>query len=80
MSGEVDVRPADRAWIALAAAVIAYEAFAPRGELLSEGVARWRAARPAVTHAGIVYLAAHLAGVVPRRVDPLHRLATALGR
>jgi hypothetical protein len=80
MPGEVAVRPADRAWIALAVAVIAYEAAAPRGELLSEGVARWRARRPAVTHAGIAYIAAHLAGIVPNRVDPLRRLATALGR
>ena len=74
------MRPADRAWIGLAAAVIAYEAAAPRGELLSEGVARWRARRPALTHAGIVYIAAHLAGIVPSQVDPLRRLASALGR
>ena len=74
------MRTADRAWLALATAVAVYELLAPRGELLSEGVARWRAARPAATHAGIVYLAAHLAGVWPRRADPLHRLATALGR
>lgn len=73
-------RPADRAWIAIAAAVLVYEALAPRGELLSQGVARYRAQRPVVTHAVIVYLAAHLAGVWPQRFDPLHRSAAAFGR
>lgn len=78
--GEASMRPADRAWVALAVGVAVYEALAPRGELLSQGAARYRERRPVVTHGVIVYVAAHLAGVWPRRVDPLHRLASALGR
>lgn len=70
----------DRAWCALAAAVLTYEVFAPRGELLSEACDRHRAHHPIVTYSVIGYLAAHLTRLVPARVDPLTKLATRFGR
>lgn len=74
------MRPADRAWIGIAAAVVAYEAGAPRGELLSQGVDRYLLRRPWLTRAVVCYLGAHLLNVIPERVDPLTCLATALRR
>ena len=70
------MRHGDYAWLALAAAILAYEAAAPRGELLSEACDRYRQRHPIITLGVIAYLAAHLARLIPRRVDPLHRLAT----
>lgn len=68
-------RPATLAWGALAAGVTAYEIFCPKGETLSEGVDR------ALEHPVGRYLAmfaiavtsAHLANVLPERIDPYHR-------
>lgn len=74
------MRSADRAWLALGAAVVAYEAGAPRGELLSEGVDRYLVRRPWVTRVVVVGLAAHLLNAIPQRFDPLHRLAVSCGR
>ncbi|AYQ98523.1 hypothetical protein SEA_REPTAR3000_37 [Mycobacterium phage Reptar3000] len=69
------MRPADRAWLALVAGVVAYEVFAPRGELLSEGMDRYLAGRWAwPTRAAVVVTAAHLLNVLPDRIDPIHRL------
>lgn len=70
------MRHGDYAWLALAAAILAYEVAAPRGELLSEACDRYRQRHPILTLGVIAYLAAHLARLIPRRVDPLHRLAT----
>ncbi|ASR87205.1 hypothetical protein SEA_LASTHOPE_37 [Mycobacterium phage LastHope] len=72
------MRAADRAWLGIAAAVVAYEAGAPRGELLSEGVDRYLDRRPWVTRVVVVGLAAHLLNVIPQRFDPLARLAVAV--
>lgn len=73
------MRPADRAWITLAVAILAYEVLSPRGELLSEGMDRYRQRRPILTHALILYLAGHLTRRWPRRFDPLHQITTRLG-
>lgn len=73
------MRPADRAWLTLAAAVLAWEIAAPKGELLSEASARYQRARPLLWPVVIVYLAGHLLHVWGER-DPLTRLAAALGR
>lgn len=73
-------RPADKAWVALTVGVLAWEALAPDGELLSEAVDRYRRRRPFLTRLIIVYLSAHLSRIVPRRLDPLHRLARFGGR
>ena len=69
------LRPADWAWTVLAAGVLAYELAAKPGELLSEGVDRYRQHHPALTSTVIVYLALHLLRLWPSRFDPLHRLA-----
>lgn len=70
----------DWAWTALAIAVLAYELAAPRGELLTQAVDRYRRRRPMITHLVIVYLAAHLMRCWPQRLDPLHQLAEKAGR
>ena len=72
------MRPADWAWTALAAAVLGYELAARPGELLSEGVHRYKQKHPILTSSVIVYLALHLLRLWPSRFDPLHRIATGL--
>jgi hypothetical protein len=74
------MRPADYAWLTLAVAVIAYEAASPPGELLSEAVDRYRHRHPIITHAAILYVAAHLLRRWPQRIDPLHQLAARITR
>lgn len=76
------MKPADRAWIALAAAVLAYEIAAGirRWELLSEAADRYRRSRPIATHATVLYLAGHLLRRWPASADPLHRIAEAVRR
>ena len=72
------MKPADVAWVALALAVLGYEAAAATRrdwELLSEAADRYRAGHPVITHLTIVYLAGHLTRRWPRRLDPLHHLS-----
>lgn len=64
--------PADWAWIALAAGVLAYDATCPPGETLSEGMTRYHRARPWVTRAAVAYIVAHLLDWLPEPVDLLH--------
>ena len=73
-------RPADCAWGALAALIVAYEACSPPGELLSEACDRYRRHHPVITDLSIIYVAAHLLRRWPTPLDPLHRLATRIGR
>jgi hypothetical protein len=70
------VKHADYAWLALAAGVVTYERYAPPGQLLSEAMDRYRASHPIIARAAVCYLALHLLRAIPRRVDPLHRVAT----
>lgn len=70
----------DWAWIALGITIVAYEAFAPHGELLSEACDRYRRNHPIPTYLAIAYTAGHLARLWPHRVDPLTQLANRLGR
>lgn len=74
------LRPADWAWTILAALVLAYELAAKPGELLSEGMYRYKDRHPIVTSTGIVYLALHLLRLWPSTIDPLHRIATGIKR
>jgi hypothetical protein len=74
------VQPADRAWVALAAGVLAWDVVCPPQQMLSQASARYKAAHPIAWQATIVYVAGHLAHVWPQRYDPLSRLATAFGR
>lgn len=74
------MRSGDYAWLAMAAAILAYELGAPRGELLTQAADRYRARRPLLTYAVITYIAAHLARIWPQRLDPLTRAAAWAGR
>lgn len=72
------MKPADIAWIAVAAAIVGYEVAAATRrdwELLSEAADRYRAGHPIATHLTVIYLAGHLLRRWPARIDPLHRLA-----
>jgi hypothetical protein len=70
----------DVAWIVLAAGIVIYEAAAPKGELLSEAVDRYRRHHPFVTNGVIAYLSLHLLRQWPRRIDPLHQIAVRVSR
>lgn len=63
------MRPADRAWLALAGGVIAYDVLAPDGETLSEAVDRWLEHHPWLTRAVIMTVARHLVNELG--LDPL---------
>lgn len=72
----MEIKPATAAWAALGAGVLAYEILCPPGETLSEGVDR------ALEHplgrvaalGGIALTAAHLANLLPKKLDPLSHL------
>lgn len=74
-------RPASVAWGVLAAGVVAYDVFCPPGETLSEGVDRaLERERGKIFALGTIAItAAHLANLLPERVDPFHK-ATQLKR
>lgn len=76
------MKPADWGWSGIAVAVLGYEACAARTEweLLSEAADRYRARHPVLTNTIICYLALHLLRAIPRRWDPLHRIAERAGR
>lgn len=69
-------KPSTIAWCALAAGVTAYDLLCPPGETLSEGVDRAleHPHKKIVTLGAIAVTAAHLANVLPQRVDPYHQL------
>ena len=69
------MRAGDYAWVALAVSVAVYEWLAPPNELMSQACDRYRSRRPIATYTAIVYLAAHLGRVWPRRIDPLYLIA-----
>ncbi|MEE3066549.1 MAG: hypothetical protein VYA67_21845 [Actinomycetota bacterium] len=74
------LRPSDKAWLALAAGVIAWDAACPAGEMLSEASARYTRARPIVWPAGIIYTAGHLMHIWPARFDLFTLVAKLFGR
>ncbi|MBB3039809.1 DUF7427 family protein [Hoyosella altamirensis] len=59
------------AWRALIAGIVAYEIVAPPGELLTDGMDRWRTAHPVLAVISVWLVAAHLLRVVPPAADPL---------
>lgn len=64
----------DWACIGFTLGLVAYEVCCPRGQYISDAVARYRKAKPAVTYLTIAMVAGHLAGITPRRIDFLARL------
>lgn len=64
------MRPADQAWIALAAGVLVYELAAHDGELLSEAADRYLARHPVLTIGVVAATALHLLNITPRWCDP----------
>lgn len=72
------LRPSDWAWIGLALGVAAWDATCSRDEMLSDASVRYMSAHPVITSGVIVYLAAHLMGVVPHRIDPLGGIGSVL--
>lgn len=61
---------AGKAWIGLAAGVVAYDILCPEGEMLSEGVDRGLEANRTATIAAVGVTALHLLNVLPPSVDP----------
>lgn len=74
------VRSGDWAWCVVGVGVLTYDVVCPKQELLSEACDRYLTARPVLTHAVVLYVAAHLLNLMPQRLDPLHRLSTLFGR
>lgn len=64
------MRAAERAWVALAVGVAAYEVMASDGELLSHAFDRWLDAHPVLTFTAVGVIAAHLLNLLPDRADP----------
>lgn len=73
-------RPADYAWMTLAAGVLAWDLLCPPDELLSQAMDRYRRTRPLFTHLAVGYVALHLLRRWPRQADPLYQVANRLGR
>ncbi len=74
------MRPADRAWLALAGGVIVYELAAAEGELLSEAADRYMLHHPWLVRGIAFSLAAHVCNLISPKFDPLHWLFTAKQR
>ncbi|ORV92822.1 hypothetical protein AWC11_07425 [Mycobacterium interjectum] len=74
------MRPSDRAWLTLAAGVLAWDTLCPRGEMLSEASARYTAAHRVLWPAAIIYTAGHLMHAWPARIDLFTLLARWVGR
>lgn len=68
------MRAGDRAWIILGVGVVAYEASAADGELMSEAADRWLEHHPWLVRAAVFLLAAHVANALDPRVDVVHHL------
>jgi hypothetical protein len=74
------MRPSDRAWIALAVSVVAWDMACEPGEMLSEASARYAKSHPIVAYAVIGSVAAHLTARIPKWVDPIHGIGVGLRR
>lgn len=75
------MRASEKAWIGLAAGVTTYDIFCPKGETLSERVDDWleHPVHRVIALGAIGVTAAHLANILPDRIDPFHRLTTFKG-
>jgi hypothetical protein len=64
------MRKSDRAWLALAGGVAAYDLIATDDELLSDAARRYFKSAPVATAALILMTGLHLIGGLPRWCDP----------
>lgn len=69
------MQPADRAWLALAGGVLAWDVFGV--ETLSSACDRYHQHRPWVTRLAVAVVALHLLDWLPRRIDPLGLIGAA---
>lgn len=68
------MRASDRAWIALATGVVAYDVLAPPQQTLSDGADRYMLSHPWITRAVALAVAGHVCNLVPDRFDVIHQL------
>lgn len=64
------MRPADRAWLSMAASIVVYDLLAHEDEQLSNGVDRYLEPHPWLTRAVVVLTAGHLLNLLPVWLDP----------
>ena len=74
------MQSADRAWLALAAGVVAYDLAAEPGQTLSEGADRYLLSHRWLTRAVAFAVTLHLCNLGPIALDPLHHLFALLRR
>jgi hypothetical protein len=65
------MRSSDRAWVALAGGVTAYDLIAPDDEQLTNAARRYFKSQPIATASMILVTALHLVGAIPRWCDPI---------
>lgn len=70
---------ARRGWTALFFGVLAYEALAPKGELLSEGADRGIERHPYAVRALFIITALHLSNLLNPKFDPFTQVHTCVG-
>lgn len=76
----LDVRPSDKAWIALGVGVFGYDAFCGPGETMSEGADRYMRHHPWLVRFVAFALAAHVCNLVPDRFDAVHQMFVSVRR
>lgn len=72
--------PAKTAWLVLGAGVLAHDMFCKQGETLSEGVDRALESHKVLALGAIAVTAAHLANIIPPKLDPIHQFAELVKR
>lgn len=65
------MRSSDRAWVALAGGVAAYDLIATDDEQLTNAARRYFKSQPIATTSMILVTALHLVGGIPRWCDPI---------
>jgi len=68
------MKPADRAWVALATGVVAYDVLAAPGQTLSEGADHYMLHHPWLTRVVAAAVVGHVCNLLPPRFDALHLL------
>jgi hypothetical protein len=74
------MRNSDRAWLALAGGVAAYDLIATDDELLTDAARRYFKSAPIATGSMILVTGLHLVGGLPRWCDPFTLVFTAFRR